>query len=177
MGKQHHSAWQSKSFKDYGSTKLISGKLLKQYDMPVALGITHLTTIAFLLNSSEDMPSWVAAYAYFFALTCILLSNIFQPIKGFLSGVAFATFIATVIRSIRISSLNLHGPGVDFPLGLMGAGAGAIAALIHSKSKTGRVIGGGFTIGCVGTLGGYLLSMFFACNTVLYCGPAFSRGF
>ncbi|WP_339414285.1 hypothetical protein [Pseudomonas sp. EA_35y_Pfl2_R5] len=156
---------------------MINGKLLKQYDMPVALGITHLTTIAFLLNSSEDMPSWVAAYAYFFASTCILLSNIFQPTKGFLSGIAVATFIATVIRSIRISSLNLHGPGVDFPLGLMGAGAGVIAALIYSKSNTGWAIGGGFTIGCVGTLGGYLLTMIFACNTVLYCGPTFSWGF
>ena len=156
---------------------MINGRLLKKYDMPVALGITHLTTIAFLLNSSEDMPSWVTAYAYFFALTCILLSNIFQPSKGFLSGIAVATFIATVIRSISISSTNLHGAGVDFPLALMGAGAGVIFALICSKSKIGRAIESGFTIGCAGTLGGYLLTMVFACNTVLYCGPTFSWGF
>jgi hypothetical protein len=151
--------------------------LLKQYDMPVALGITHLTIVAFLLNSSEATPTWVASYAYFFALTCILLCRIFQPTKGFLSGIAVATFVATVIRSINEASTNLHGPGVDFPLGLMGAGAGAIAALIYSKSNTGRINGSGFAIGCAGTLGGYLLSMFFACNTVLYCGPTFSWGF
>ena len=156
---------------------MINGRLLKQYDMPVALGITHLMAVAFLLNSSEDTPTWVASYAYFFALTCILLCRIFQPTKGFLTGIAVATFVATVIRSINYSSTNVHGPGVDFPLALMGAGAGAIAALIYSKSNTGRVIGSGFTIGCAGTVGGYLLSMFFACNIVLYCGPAFSLGY
>ncbi|WP_282876234.1 hypothetical protein [Pseudomonas peli] len=156
---------------------MISGRLLNQYDMPVALGITHLAAVAFLLNSSEAMPTWVASYAYFFAVSCILLCRIFQPPKGFLSGIAVAAVMATVIRSINQSSTNLHGPGVDFPLGLMGAGAGAIAALIYSKSNNGSVIASGFAIGCAGTLGGYLLSMFFACNTVLYCGPAFSWGF
>lgn len=156
---------------------MISGRLLKQYDLPVALGITHLTTIAFLLNSSEATPSWVASYGYFFAVTCILLCKIFQPTKGFLSGIAVATFIVTVVRSINELFTNLHGLGVDFPLGLMGAGAGVIVALIYSKSNTGRGIGSGFAIGCVSTLSGYLLSMFFACNTVLYCGPAFSWGF
>lgn len=156
---------------------MISGRLLKQYDMPVALGITHLTAVALLLNSSEATPTWVASYAYFFAVSCILLCRIFQPPKGFLSGIAVAAVMATVIRSINQSSTNLHGPGVDFPLGLMGAGAGAIAALIYSKSNNGSFIGSGFAIGCAGTLGGYLLSMFFACNTVLYCGPAFSWGF
>ena len=156
---------------------MISGRLLKQYDMPVALGITHLTAVAFLLNSSEATPTWVASYAYFFAVSCILLCRIFQPPKGFLSGIAVAAVMATVIRSINQSSTNLHGPGVDFPLGLMGSGAGAIAALIYSKSNNGSFIGSGFAIGCAGTLGGYLLSMFFACNTVLYCGPAFSWGF
>ena len=156
---------------------MISGRLLKQYDMPVALGITHLTAVAFLLNSSEATPTWVASYAYFFAVFCILLCRIFQPPKGFLSGIAVAAVMATVIRSINQSSTNLHGPGVDFPLGLIGAGAGAIAALIYSKSNNGSFIGSGFAIGCAGTLGGYLLSMFFACNTVLYCGPAFSWGF
>lgn len=145
--------------------------------MLAALGITHLTTIAFLLSSSEAMPSWVASCGYFFAVTCILLCKIFQPTKGFLSGIAVATFIATVVRSINELFTNLHGPGVDFPLGLMGAGAGVIAALIYSKSNTGRAIGSGFAIGCAGTLSGYLLSMFFVCNTALYCGPAFSWGF
>jgi hypothetical protein len=145
--------------------------------MPVALGITHLMAVAFLLNSSENTPSWVASYAYFFALTCILLCRIFQPPKGFLSGIAVAAVMATVIRSINYSSTNVHGPGVDFPLGLMGAGAGAIAALIYSKGITGRTIESGFTIGCASTLGGYLLSMFFTCNIVLYCGPAFSLGY
>jgi len=155
---------------------LINGRLLKQYDMPVALGITHLTTVAFLLNSSETTPTWVASYAYFFAVTCILLCKIFQPTNGFLSGIAVATVMATVTRSINQSSTNLHGPGVDFLLGLMGAAAGVIAALIYSKGNTGRAIGSGFAIGCVGTLSGYLLSMFFACNIVLYCGPTFSWG-
>ncbi|MDR7024692.1 hypothetical protein [Pseudomonas peli] len=156
---------------------MISGRLLKQYDMPVALGITHLTAVAFLLNSSEATPTWVASYAYFFAVFCILLCRIFQPPKGFLSGIAVATLAATVIRSINYSNANVHGPGVDFPLGLMGAGAGAIAALIYSKSNNGSFIASGFAIGCAGTLGGYLLSMLFACSTILYCGPAFSWGF
>lgn len=155
---------------------MINGRLLKQFDFPVALGITHLTTAAFLLNSSASLPSWVSSYSYFSALACILLCLVFKPPHGFLAGVA-ASFAATVIiRAISRSFVSLHGPGMDYLLGLMGAGIGLIAVLIYSKVKLSQTFENGFALGSTGALGGYLLSMFLSCNTVLYCGPAFSWG-
>ena len=155
---------------------MINGRLLKQYDIPVALGITHLTTAAFLLNSGELLPSWVTSYGYFTALTCIVFCLIFNPHKGFLAGLAVAFSITVMIRAINMSLVSLHGPGVDYPVGLMGAGIGTIAVLIYSKIKSSQTAESGFALGCTGALGGYLLSMFLSCNTVLYCGPAFSWG-
>lgn len=65
---------------------------------------------------------------------------------------------------------------MDYLLGLMGAGIGLIAVLIYSKVKLSQTFENGFALGSTGALGGYLLSMFLSCNTVLYCGPAFSWG-
>ncbi|WP_212631233.1 hypothetical protein [Pseudomonas sp. KB-10] len=156
---------------------MINGRLLKQYDIPLALGITHLTTAAFLLNSGEFLPSWVTSYSYFTALTSIVFCLIFNPHKGFLAGLALGFAMTVIIRAINMSLVSLHGPGVDYLLGLMGAVVGTVAVLIYSKVKPSQTIENGFALGCTGALGGYLLSMFFACNTVLYCGPAFSWGF
>lgn len=153
---------------------MVNGRSLKQYDFPVALGITHLTTAAFLLNSGESLPSWVTSYSYFTALACIVLCQIFKPHKGFLTGLAVAFAITVMIRAINMSLVSLHGPGVDYLMGLMGAIAGTVAALIYSKFKPSQTAEIGSALGCIGALGGYLLSMFISCNTVLYCGPAFS---
>lgn len=155
---------------------MINGRLFKQYDMPVALGITHLTTAAFLLNSNDSLPSWVTSYSYFSALTCILLCLMFKPPKGFLAGIAVSFAASVIIRAISRSFVSLHGPGVDYLLGLMGAGIGIIAVLMYSKVKPSQTAESGFALGCTGALGGYLLSIFLSCNTVLYCGPAFSWG-
>lgn len=81
-----------------------------------------------------------------------------------------------MIRAINMSLVSLHGPGVDYILGLIGAIAGTVAALIYSKFKPSQTADKGFALGCIGALGGYFLSMFISCNTVLYCGPAFSWG-
>jgi len=75
-----------------------------------------------------------------------------------------------------MSLVSLHGPGVDYLMGLMGAIAGTVAALIYSKFKPSQTSGIGSALECIGALGGYLLSMFISCNTVIYCGPAFSWG-
>ncbi|QMV61210.1 hypothetical protein VUJ49_14295 [Pseudomonas berkeleyensis] len=155
---------------------MINGRLLKQYDFPVALGITHLTTAAFLLNSSASLPSWVSSYSYFSALTCLLLSLVLKPLQGFLTGIAVSFAATVIIRAINMSLVSLHGAGVDYLLGLMGAVIGLIAILIYSKVKLSQTFENGFALGCTGALGGYLLSMFLSCNTVLYCGPAFSWG-
>lgn len=155
---------------------MINGRSLKQHDFPVALCITHLTTAALLLNRGEFLPSWVTSYGYFTALTCIVFCLIFKPHKGFLTGLAVAFAITVIIRAINISLVSLHGPGVDYLLGLMGAIAGTVAVLIYSKFKHSQTAERGFALGCAGALGGYFLSMFISCNTVIYCGPAFSWG-
>lgn len=155
---------------------MINGRSLKQHDFPVALGITHLATAAFLLGSGEFLPSWVTSYSYFTALTCIVFCLIFKPHKGFLTGLAVAFFTTVMIRAINMSLVSLHGPGVDYLLGLMGAIAGTVAALIYSKFKPSQTANNGFALGCAGALGGYIISMFISCNTVIYCGPAFSWG-
>lgn len=155
---------------------MINGRSLKQHDFPVALGITHLTTAAFLLSSGEFLPSWVTSFSYFTALVCIVIGLIFKPHKGFLTGFAVAFATTVMIRAINMSLVSLHGPGVDYILGLIGAIAGAVAALIYSKFKLSQTTEKGFALGTIGTLGGYLLSMFISCNTVLYCGPTFSWG-
>lgn len=155
---------------------MINGRSLKQHDFSVALGITHLTTAVLLLNSSENIPSWVAQYGYFTALALILFCCVFRPVKGFLTGIAAGVSIATAVRLINELFTKLHGPGVDYPLGLMGAIAGTVAALIYSKFKPSQNAERGFALGCIGALGGYFLSMFISCNTVIYCGPAFSWG-
>ena len=98
---------------------MINGRSLKQHDFPVALGITHLTTAAFLLSGGEFLPSWVTSYSYFTALTCIVLCLIFKPHKGFLTGLAVAFAITVMTRAINMSLVSLHGPGVDYLLGLM----------------------------------------------------------
>lgn len=107
---------------------------------------------------------------------CIVIGLIFKPHKGFLTGLAVAFATTVIIRAINMSLVSLHGPGVDYILGLIGAIAGAVAALIYSKFKLSQTTEKGFALGTIGTLGGYLLSMFISCNTVLYCGPTFSWG-
>lgn len=155
---------------------MINGRLLKQYDFPVALGITHLAAAALLLNSSKDIPAWVAQYGYFVATTLILLCCPIRSPKGFLTGIAAGILSATLIRLINDFFTNLHGPGVDFPMGLAGAILGVITAAIYAKENIVRNAERGFIIGLTGTLGGYLLTMALSCNTVIYCGPAFSWG-
>lgn len=151
-------------------------QILKQYDFLVALGTIHLTTAALLLNRSENIPSWVAQYGYFTALALILFCCVFRPAKGFLTGIAAGVSVATIVRLINELFTNLHGPGVDYPMGLAGAAAGVIIALICLKRKRDQSDKIGFHIGFSGAFGGYLLSMLLSCNTVLYCGPAFSWG-